>query len=97
MEPDDDLWGCLVHLPQLQHKSHMAREYTNLPHVDVQEELGGNLGLHQQQGILQETWGESQWEAIERAPRQGGVDPVTPPTQCRTHQEQCQRNAQRAG
>jgi hypothetical protein len=36
MEPDDDLWGCLVHPPQLQRIFHMAREHTNLPHVDIQ-------------------------------------------------------------
>jgi hypothetical protein len=68
MEPDDDLWGCLVHPPQLQHISHMAREHTNLPHVDIQGELGGDPGVQQQQGPVQETWGESQWEVIVRAP-----------------------------
>jgi hypothetical protein len=31
------------------------------------------------------------------APRQEEVKLATPPTQCWTHQEQCQRNAQRAG
>jgi hypothetical protein len=94
MEPDDDLWGCLVHPPQLQHISHMAQEHTNLLHVDIQGEFGGNLGVQQQQGILQETWGESRWEEIVRAPIQGGVDLFTPPTQRQTHQEQHQRDAQ---
>jgi hypothetical protein len=32
-----------------------------------------------------------------RGPRQGGGDPVTPPTHRRTHQEQRQRDAQWAG
>jgi hypothetical protein len=80
MEPDDDLWGCLLHPLQLQCISHMAWEYTNLPHVDIQGELGGDLGVQQQQGILQETWKEPRWEALVHAPRQGGVNPVTPPT-----------------
>ncbi len=82
MEPDDDLWRCLVHLPQLHCISHIALEFTNLPHVNIQVELGGKLGMQQQQGILQETWGESRWEEIVCAPRQGGGDPVTPPTRC---------------
>ena len=45
MEPDNDLWGCLVHPPQLQRISHMAQEYTNLPHLDIQGEFGGKLGM----------------------------------------------------
>ncbi len=53
--------------------------------------------MQQQQGILQETWGDSRWEEIVRAPRQGGGDPVTPPTWCWTHQEQHRRDAQQAG
>jgi hypothetical protein len=97
MEPDDDLWGCWVHPPQLQHMSNMAWEHTNLPQVDIQGELGGHSGVQQQQGILQETWGESRWEVIVHAPRQGGVDPATPLTQRRMHQEQHQHDAQRAG
>ncbi len=55
MRPDDNLWGCLVHPLQLQCISHMAREHTNLPHVDIQGELGDNSGVQQQQGILHET------------------------------------------
>jgi hypothetical protein len=55
MEPDDDLWGCLVHPPQLQCIPHMAWEHTNLPHVDIQGEPGGNPGVQQQQGTVQET------------------------------------------
>jgi hypothetical protein len=97
MEPDDDLWERLVHPPQLQLISHMAREHTNLPHMDIQEELGGDPGVQQQQGSVQETWVESRWEVIVCAPRQREIDPVTPPTQCWTHQEQCQCNALRAG
>jgi hypothetical protein len=45
MEPDDNLWVCLVHPPQLQRISHMAREHTNLPHMDIQGELGGDPGV----------------------------------------------------
>jgi hypothetical protein len=60
-------------------------------------ELGGKLGMQQQQGILQETWGDSRWEEIVCGPRQGGCDLATPLTQHRTHQEQCQRDAQRTG
>jgi hypothetical protein len=48
MEPDDDLWGCLVHPPQLQYTSHMARGYTNLTHMDIQGEPGGDSGVQQQ-------------------------------------------------
>jgi hypothetical protein len=36
MEPDDNLWGCLVHPPQLQCISHMAWEHIDLSHVDIQ-------------------------------------------------------------
>jgi hypothetical protein len=97
MEPDDDLWRCLVHPLQLNRISHIAQEFTNLPHVDIYEELGGKLGMQQQQGILQETWGESRWDEIVHALRQGGGDPVTPSTWCRTHQEQRQCDAQWAG
>jgi hypothetical protein len=96
IEPDDDLWGCLVHPPQLQHVSYMAWEHTNLPHVDIQGELGGDPGVQQQQGPVQEAWGESWWEVIVRVPRQGEVDPATPPNRSRMYQEQHQRNAQRA-
>jgi hypothetical protein len=77
--------------------SHMAREYTNPPHMDIQGELEGNSGVQQQQGTVLETWGESRWELIVFAPQQGGADPATPPTQCWTHQEQHQRDAQSAG
>ncbi len=45
MEPDDDLWGCLVHPPQLQRISHMTRVHTNLPHVDIQGKPGGDPGV----------------------------------------------------
>ncbi len=68
IEPDNDLWGCLVHPPQLQRISHMEREHTKLPHVDIQGEPGGDSGVQQQQGTVQETWGESWWEVIVRAP-----------------------------
>jgi hypothetical protein len=81
LEPDDNLWGCLVHPLQLQRISHLAWEHTNLPLVDIQGEPGGNLGVQQQQEIIQEIWGESRWEVILRAPRQGGADPATPLTQ----------------
>ncbi len=64
----NDHWEALGMEPDI---SHMEQEYINLPHVDIQGELGGDSGVQQQQGILQETWGESQWEAIVRAPRQG--------------------------
>jgi hypothetical protein len=94
MEPDDDLWGCLVHPLQLHCISKASLEVINLLHLDIQGELGGKLGVQQQQGILQETWGDSWWEQIMRGPRQGGGDPVTPPTRRQTHQEQCQRDAQ---
>jgi hypothetical protein len=73
MELDDNLWGCLVHPPQLHCISHIAWESTNLLHMDIQGELEGKLGMQQQQGILQETWGESWWEEIVRALRQGKV------------------------
>jgi hypothetical protein len=80
MEPDEDLRRCLVHPPQLHDKSHIAREFTNLLCMDIQGEPGGNLGMQQQWGILQKTWGESRWEEIVHAPRREGGDPVTPPT-----------------
>jgi hypothetical protein len=97
MEPDNDLWGCLVHPPQLQRISHTARGHTNLTHVDIQGEPVGDPGVKQQQGSVQETWGESRWEEIVRVPQQGKVDRATSPTQCPTHQEQCRRNAQWLG
>jgi hypothetical protein len=53
---------------QLQHISHMAQEHTNLPHVDIQGDPGGDPGVQQQQETVQETWGESRWEVIVRAP-----------------------------
>jgi hypothetical protein len=87
MEPEYDLWGCLVHPPQLQHISHMARGHTNLTHVDIQGEPGGDPGVQQQQGPVQETWGESRWEEIVHAPQQGDVDLATPSTQCWMHQD----------
>jgi hypothetical protein len=55
MEPEDDLWGYLVHPLQLHCISHVAREFINLLHLDIQGELGGKLIVQQQQGILQET------------------------------------------
>ncbi len=97
MEPDDDLWEQLVHPPQLDCISQASREVINLLHLDIQGELGGELGMQQQQGILQKTWGESWWEEIVCGPKQGGGDPVTPPNWRRTHQEQCQRDAQQVG
>jgi hypothetical protein len=75
----------------------MAREHTNLTHVDIQGEPGGEPNVQQQQGPVQETWGESRWEVIVRVPQQEEVDPATPPTQRWTHQEQHQRDAQQAG
>jgi hypothetical protein len=42
--------------------------------------------VQQQQGSVQEIWGESRWV---RAPQQGEVDVATPLTQRRTYQEQC--------
>jgi hypothetical protein len=59
-------------------KSHIAWEFTNLLHKDIQGELWGNLGVQQQWGILQETLGESWWEEIVHVSRQEGGDPVTP-------------------
>jgi hypothetical protein len=59
MEPDDDLWECLVHPPQLHHISQASWEDINLLHLDIQGGLGDKLGIQQQQGILQETPGES--------------------------------------
>jgi hypothetical protein len=55
MEPDDDLWECLVHPPQLHPISQASRELINLLHLDILGELGGKLGMQQQQRILQET------------------------------------------
>jgi hypothetical protein len=46
-----------------------------------QGEPGGDPGVQQQQGSVQETLGESWWEEIVHAPRQGEVDLATPPTQ----------------
>jgi hypothetical protein len=40
MEPDDDLWGCLVHSLQLHVISHSSQEVINLLHLDIQGELG---------------------------------------------------------
>ena len=68
MEPDDDLWGCLVHLPESQRMTHMARGHTNLTYMDILGEPGGDPGVQQQQGSVQEIWGESQWEEIVRVP-----------------------------
>jgi hypothetical protein len=66
MEPDGALWGGLVHPLQLHCISHIAWKFINLPHVDIQGELGlgGGPGMQQQQEILQQTWGESRWEVI---------------------------------
>jgi hypothetical protein len=91
------MWGCLVHSPQLQRISYMAREHTNLLHEDIQGELGGNSGVQQQQGTLQKTWGESRRDLIVHAPRKGAVDPTTSPTQYQMHQEKRQRDAQCVG
>jgi hypothetical protein len=88
MEPDDDLWGCLAHPSQLHRISHLSREVIILPHLDIQGEFGGKLGMQQQQRISQETWGDSRWEEIVRGPRQGGGDLVTPPNRRWTYQEQ---------
>jgi hypothetical protein len=60
--------------------SNMARGHTNLTHVDIQGEPGGDPGVQQQQGSVQETWGESRWEEIVCVPRQGEVYFITPPT-----------------
>ena len=48
--------------------------------MDTQGEPGGDPGMQQQQGSVQETWGESGWEEIVRVPWQGEVDLATPPT-----------------
>jgi hypothetical protein len=69
-----------VHPPQLHRTSHASREVVNLPHLDVQWELGGKLGMQQQHGTLQETWEESGWEEMVHRPWQERGDPVTPPT-----------------
>jgi hypothetical protein len=42
--------------------------------MDKEGELGSKLSMQQQQGILQEAWGESQWKEIVGGPRQGGGD-----------------------
>jgi hypothetical protein len=55
MKPNNDLWGCLVHPPQLPCISQSSWEVINLPHLDIQGEFGGKLGMQQQKGILQET------------------------------------------
>jgi hypothetical protein len=47
MEPDHDLWRCLIHPPQLQRISHMARGHTNLTHVNIQGDPGGDPGVQQ--------------------------------------------------
>jgi hypothetical protein len=52
IEPDDDLWEQLVHPPQLHRVSQASREVINLPHLDIQGELGGKLGVQQQHEIL---------------------------------------------
>jgi hypothetical protein len=67
------------------------------PALGYTGEVGGKLGVQQQQGILQETSGELRWEKIVPGLRQGGGEPVTPPTRRRTHQEQHQRDAQQVG
>jgi hypothetical protein len=59
MEPDDNLWGGLVHPPQLQPISHMSREHTNLPHIDIQGKPGGDPGVQQQHKGLYRRHGES--------------------------------------
>jgi hypothetical protein len=41
MEPEDNLWGCLVHPPQLQRVSDTARGHTNLTHKDIQRGTRG--------------------------------------------------------
>ncbi len=64
MEPEDNQWGCLVHPPQLQCIPQTARVYTNLNHEDIQGEPVGDPGVQQQQGSVQEIWGESRWEEI---------------------------------
>jgi hypothetical protein len=58
----------------------MARGHTNLTHVDIQGEPGGDPGVQQQWGSVQEIRGESWWEEIVHAPRQGEVDFATPST-----------------
>jgi hypothetical protein len=97
MEPDDNWWEGLVHPLQLYCISQASREVINLPQLDIKGELGGKLGMQQQHGTLQETWGESRWEEIVCRPQQTRGDPVTPLTQHCTHQEQRQRDAQLAG
>jgi hypothetical protein len=66
MEPEDNLWGCLIH----RYIHHSYNVYliwqgaTNLTHKDIQGEPGGDPGVQQQQGSVQEIWGESRWEEI---------------------------------
>ncbi len=96
-EPDDDLWGRLVHPLQLDCISQSSWEVINLLHLDIKGEFWGEVGMQQQQGILQETWGESRWEEIVCGSRQGGGDPVTPPNRRWTHQELYQHGEQWAG
>ncbi len=86
MVPNDDLWERLVHPPQLHFLSQVSREVINLPHLDIQGGLGGELGVQQQHGILQEPWGESWWEEIVCGLRQGNGGLVTTPNWCRTYQ-----------
>ncbi len=69
-----------MHPAQLHRISNIAWKFINLPHVDIQGELRGKLGVQQQQGILQQTWEESLWEKIVSGLRQGGGDLVTPLT-----------------
>jgi hypothetical protein len=89
MEPDENQWEGLVRPLQLHCISQASREDINLPHVDIQGEPGGELGMQQQHRTLQETRGESWWEEIVRRPRQEKGDPVTSLTWHCTHQEQC--------
>jgi hypothetical protein len=71
--------------------------FTNLTHVDIQGEPGDDPGVQQQQGSVQEIWGESRWEEIAHVPRQKEFDLATPPTRHRMHQEQRRHNAQQGG
>ncbi len=58
-----------MHPMQLDCTFQASREVINLSYLDKQGELGGKLGVQQQQGILQEKWGESQQEEIVCGPR----------------------------
>ncbi len=58
----------------------MARGHTNLTHVDIQGEPGGDPGVQQQQGSVQEIGAESRWEEIVHVPQQGEFDLSTPST-----------------